>query len=134
MNIASFEQHRLLKKELKHTVKLSAELAVDSASCCTDTLLKYYVSEKTTGLFGVSVCRYHQGALVDKQSVANLTYSVSEINRIAGILAKHTVMPSTLIEVLDELEIATEDYMPGADLLANDLFAPEVAVAREHIS
>ena len=125
MNIASFEQHRLLKKELKHTVELTAELTVDSASCSTDTTLKYYVTRKRGGVYGISVYRYQFGIAVDKQSVANLTYSVSEINRIANILAKHTVLPSTLIEVLDELEVATDDFKPGDDLLANDLFAPE---------
>ena len=134
MNIASLQQYRLQQKEIKHTVQLSTELTADSNTCNTDTVLKYYTTGKSTGLYGVVVQRYQGGKLIDKQSVGSLTHSLSEINRIVNILAKHTVMPSTLIDVLDELEIAAGDYQMGAELLANDLFAPEPQLEEVHMA
>lgn len=105
--IINTESHTLLQKALKFNVKLRREHLMESATYDTDTTLKYYLVSQRDGLFGVMVQRLQGEQLVEKESVTNLTYSVSEANRIVSLLSSNHVTPTTLVEVLDALDIVS---------------------------
>lgn len=84
------------------------------------TKLSYYVTTKirnNKNLYGIIIEQHdikfdssdETSILKDSQNVLGVTYSQTEITRLIKALARQTVMPSTLLEVLDEQEIKLEE-------------------------
>ncbi|MCL2350883.1 MAG: DUF6514 family protein [Defluviitaleaceae bacterium] len=71
-----------------------------------DFVLKYFRTEKMEGtarFYGIAAEKYINDALADNSSTGPLSEDAEYVERLMACLAKNTVTPMVLCEVLDDI-------------------------------